>query len=67
MIQTFRQELSWKLYALHIALLILLATHLHEYHEAAHGEGQGLTKEELQAVKKAQNIMIDGGWLIVET
>lgn len=64
MIQTFRNELSGKSYALHVALLILLAVHLHEHHETVHGEGQGLTEMELQAVKKAQEIMLEKGWLV---
>ena len=66
-VQKFHEELSWKLFALHVALLILLAVHLHEHHETAHGEGKGLTDAELQAVKKAQDIMIEGGWLIVQS
>ena len=64
MVQKFDKDLSWKLYALHVALLILLAVHLHEHHEVAFGVGGGFTDLELQAVKRSQDIMIENGWLI---
>ncbi len=67
MVQQFQDQLSWRLYGLHVALLILLAVHLHEHHEVVHGKGEGLNEIEIQAVKNAQQIMIDGGWLIVQS
>ncbi|WP_018233469.1 hypothetical protein [Thioalkalivibrio thiocyanodenitrificans] len=66
MVQQFRDQLSWRLYGLHVALLILLAVHLHEHQETVHGEGQGLNEIEIQAVQNAQQIMIDGGWLVLQ-
>lgn len=66
MVQRFQDELSWRLYGLHVALLILLAVHLNDHHTTVHGESNGLNETEIIAVKNAQEIMIDEGWLIAQ-
>jgi len=66
MVQQFKDQLSWRLYGVHVALLIQLAVHLNDHHETVHGEGGGFDQIELQAVKNAQELMIDGGWLIAQ-
>lgn len=63
MVQKYNEQRSWRLFGLHVSLLILLAIHLHEYYEASHGEGQGLNEIELQALINAQKILLDCGWL----
>ena len=62
-VQQFQDELSWRLFGFHVALLILLAVHLNDHHGSIHGEG--LIDFEIQAVRNAQDLMIEGGWLVV--
>lgn len=66
MVQKYNEQRSWRLFGLHVSLLILLAIHIHEYYETIHGEGQGLNEIELQALMNAQKILLDCGWLTQE-
>ncbi len=50
------------MYGFHVALLIQLALHLHDHHEAVHGEG--LSSAEAEAVERAQALLIEEGVLI---
>ena len=63
MTQKFNEQKSWRLFGLHVSLLIVLAVHINQYFEAIHGEGQGLSEIELQALMNAQKILLDCGWL----
>ena len=67
MIPQFQEQISWKLFGLHVALFILLAVHLNDHQESVFGEGAGFNDVEKQAIRHAQEILIDEGWLIVET
>ena len=62
MVQTPDPELAWRLYGLHVALLLLLAVHVNDHSELVGTEG--LVKSEVQAISTAQQILIDEGWFL---
>ncbi len=63
MAQEFNEQRSWRLFGLHVSLLIVLAVLINEYYEAIHGEGQGLNEIELQVLINAQKILLDCEWI----
>jgi hypothetical protein len=60
-VPTFQSDLAWRMYGLHVALLIQLAVHLHEHHKAVHGGG--LSDAEVGAVERAQALLVEEGVL----
>jgi len=61
MVQKFNEQRSWRLFGLHVSLLIVLAVNINEYYVAI--DGKGLDEIELQALMNAQKILLSCGWL----
>ena len=67
MVPIYQETVAWRLYGLHVALLIQLTQHLNDHHELVFGEGEGFNEIEIKAIKNAQETMIEGGWLILDS
>ena len=57
----FRRETAWRMMGLHVSLLILVAVHLDSHYESV--MGSGLTEMEASALHRAQQMLLDEGWL----
>jgi hypothetical protein len=57
----FRKNMAWRMMGFHVALLLLLAVHLDAHYKMV--SGTGLNEMEVAALRNAQQMLLDEGWL----